>query len=426
MNIAEKLTTIAENEQKVYNAGYKKGKSAFGVVATEKGTSIRIDHINDAEDVVNVKLSSKNLLPFTPQTIECTTGFYVTINEDGSITLNGESPYMNVIAIHTILSGQKVLKKGKTYTQTLRYADGSIVTNDVAYLSTGADWFKGDRHPTKSLATGNNNVFTVEGAFYDDEYYEHEQFEANIVWQAGTYDNVTVYPQIEENTTATAYTPYVADVSETTLNVLDKNILPYPYYDGKTRTANGVTATVNDDGSITLNGTPTATFTFHIYHNKTKQTLLKKGVTYTLSLFNNPASKNEVYIGHNTSSNGTTWDGGTGASTTGVTSKTFTVAQDYKGIQLYIVVSKNAGTLNNVVVYPQVEVGSKATEWESYKEPTIHTPNTDGTLEIPSISPTMTLATDKQGVNIECEYYLDGQAVIDELTDAIISLGGTI
>jgi hypothetical protein len=57
---------------------------------------------------------------------------------------------------------------------------------------------------------------------------------------------------------------------------------------------------------------------------------------------------------------------------------------------------------------------------------TKYIPNIGGTFEIQLMSPTMTLTTDKQGVNIECEYYLDGQAVIDELTDAIISLGGTI
>ena len=42
------------------------------------------------------------------------------------------------------------------------------------------------------------------------------------------------------------------------ITVAGKNILPYPYAFGKRYTENGVTATVSDDGKVTLNGTATA------------------------------------------------------------------------------------------------------------------------------------------------------------------------
>lgn len=72
-----------------------------------------------------------------------------------------------------------------------------------------------------------------------------------------------------------------------------------------------------------------------------------------------------------------------------------------------------------------VEFGTKRTEYEPYAGETF-TPNTDGTLYIPSQSPVMTLYTDTNGTNIECEYNRDSNKVIEKLTNAIISLGGNI
>ncbi len=238
---------------------------------------------------------------------------------------------------------------------------------------------------------------------------------------------------------------YIDDVSPTEhiikAKISSKNIIPGPYYYDNDYTANGITFTVNNDGSITLNGTPTATAVYQLYSNRATQKLLEKGKKYTLSLQNSPDYYN-VFVSNNTSTNGTTWDSTVGANTEGRVSRTFTVHEDYKGIQLYIVVAKNAGTLENVTVYPRLEEGTILTDYtpyvpdiegvvlkvrdESGREVEEYVSAVDGNIEVTSISPTMTLTTDKQGVNIECEYYLDGQAVIDELTDAIISLGGTI
>ena len=47
------------------------------------------------------------------------------------------------------------------------------------------------------------------------------------------------------------------------LSVSFKNELPYPYMN-TTRTENGVTFTVNEDGSITVNGTASATTLFYL------------------------------------------------------------------------------------------------------------------------------------------------------------------
>ncbi len=75
----------------------------------------------------------------------------------------------------------------------------------------------------------------------------------------------------------------------------------------------------------------------------------------------------------------------------------------------------------------QLELGNTKTEYEQGTPMTVFTPNADGVVEdIRSISPTMTLTTDKEGVIIDLEYNKDLNKVIEEITSAIISLGGNV
>ena len=72
----------------------------------------------------------------------------------------------------------------------------------------------------------------------------------------------------------------------------------------------------------------------------------------------------------------------------------------------------------------QCEIGSVATEWEAFKGGTY--PVTDGKATVKSVSPVMNITTPTSGASIEAKGYLDGQAVIDELTQAIVDIGGEI
>ena len=63
--------------------------------------------------------------------------------------------------------------------------------------------------------------------------------------------------------------------------VATENLIPYPYAE-TTKTANGVTFTVNSDGSVTVNGTATARAVFFIV-NINKFLRLSQGVSYRLS-----------------------------------------------------------------------------------------------------------------------------------------------
>ena len=74
----------------------------------------------------------------------------------------------------------------------------------------------------------------------------------------------------------------------------------------------------------------------------------------------------------------------------------------------------------------QLEVGDIATEYEEYKPIIEYTPDEDHTCDVVSISPTMTLLTDTTGAVMDCEYNRDINKAFEQLTQAILSLGGNI
>ena len=51
------------------------------------------------------------------------------------------------------------------------------------------------------------------------------------------------------------------------VTVSGKNLMPFPYYDGMSKTVNGITYIVNSDGSVTANGTATADSAFYFARN---------------------------------------------------------------------------------------------------------------------------------------------------------------
>lgn len=135
--------------------------------------------------------------------------------------------------------------------------------------------------------------------------------------------------------------------------VKSTNLLPYPYT-SSSKTENGVTYTINSDGSITLSGTPTATASFRLYYSK-GNSFLTTGETYTVYLKGTPSYQNVYAHSYYTPV------GGTGFSGMGTTSSsnpdTFT-AGDASVTYIDLIVLTGAGTLNNVTVYPMIVKGS--------------------------------------------------------------------
>ncbi len=165
-----------------------------------------------------------------------------------------------------------------------------------------------------------------------------------------------------------------------------KNLIPYPYVD-TTKTHNGITFTDNGDGSVTINGTATAEAYFYLQRN------VEYGNTINAVNFKEGAT-NGIY--------------------------TASKRLYYNSLNKHLTINILAGyVVTNETIYPQLELGTTATEYEPYKETETYTPNADGTVDgITSISPTMTLLTDTEGAVIHCEYNKDTNKALSSMQTA--------
>ena len=140
-----------------------------------------------------------------------------------------------------------------------------------------------------------------------------------------------------------------------------KNLFPYPYQESAiVKTINGITFTVNNDGSITVNGTATTTATFVLFQ-KTNAIMagLLPGDTYTLS-----KSHADIHLFANTYKSGGVeqeW------LHTLASPSTKAFPEDAVGVNCYLAVLSGV-TVNNVTVYPMLNEGSTALPYELWYE----------------------------------------------------------
>lgn len=80
------------------------------------------------------------------------------------------------------------------------------------------------------------------------------------------------------------YTKFEDTISDLVNVYGAKNLIPYPYYRGNSYTTNGITFTVNADGSITANGTATATAFYALFYNASSIDWLSTSTDYILSM----------------------------------------------------------------------------------------------------------------------------------------------
>ena len=185
----------------------------------------------------------KNLIPFPYMTSDKTeNGVTFTVQDDGGIKVTGTAAgvaYFNLCEVH--FSDINMSTAGT-------FTDGSVCLSGAAGgVNIG-------------YSSGNNKtyLFTPSG---------------------GAIDTV-VYPQVEKGSTPTEYQkhsnirPFIG-YDKVDMNHAGKNLLENT---ATSQTINGVTFTVNDDGSITANGTATDVVFFNV-----GRVLLENGVSYILS-----------------------------------------------------------------------------------------------------------------------------------------------
>ena len=135
-----------------------------------------------------------------------------------------------------------------------------------------------------------------------------------------------------------------------TLKKIGKNILPYPYVE-TTLTRYGITYTDNGDGSVTISGT--ASEGSYLILSKS----VNLGTSHMSAIYTNEATNGIHTISKRLYYNATS-----------------------SAISINIV----AGATVNETIYPQVELGTKATEYEPYKESTIAIALTEPLRSVPN------------------------------------------
>lgn len=158
--------------------------------------------------------------------------------------------------------------------------------------------------------------------------------------------------------------------------VMGKNILPLPYRDGAAKTVNGITFLVNGDGSVSVNGTATANANFFFTNYNF---VLKKGVTYTVSV-GDRLTASSAYLWIATDTKETI----VGINLNNARSAVFTPKNDVHNAAVYIYV--DAGGSVGGVLYPQIENGAKATNYERYQAQVMSVPTPNGLPGIPVTS----------------------------------------
>jgi hypothetical protein len=368
----EKYKSLVNKVAQIENLkGEERTLENFTNVLSEPKSIVQLEYPDNTPKTLNAKLGSKNLIPYPyTHTTKTLNGITFTVNSDGSVTVSGTATAQAYFKLQQSFS----LKKGQYFFSGC--PTGGAGGTYSLYLST-ADYtfYKAD--------VGN-------GIYINAESDKTVSIVINIAKDT-TVENLVFKPQLELGSTATAYTPYISDLSSVNVTRCGKNLIPYPYYD-TTKTQNGVTFTVNTDGSIALSGASTGQATFYFMYGSLS---LKKGTTYTFS-----ASGDYNFSGSATLYIYDSKQGQTAYIPLATDKKaTFTPNVDIKNTNCYIVLPANRTASGTIKV--QLELGSTATTYEPYQGQT-YTPTVSGEVTgITNLYPVTTLLTNNAGVVFE-------------------------
>ena len=225
-------------------------------------------------------LQGQNLIPYPYDGTEGNTnGITWTVNDDGSVTANGtaskETQYSLIYPYN--LSTMKSLQLGNTYI----ISDG---LTDEQHTNVG--YMQLVRYDKNNPTNWKYGVSSMKGTeIYTANDENTLQYGIRLIIRNGaTANNITFKPMLEVGTMSHEYQP--TTISNTSLNERlsdqqGQNLIPYPYYRPDSYTNNGITWTVNEDGSVTANGTATATAHYAVFIGKLG---LEIGKNYVLTI----------------------------------------------------------------------------------------------------------------------------------------------
>lgn len=308
----------------------------------------------------------RNIIPYPySQTTKTVYGVTFTDNKDGSIGISGTQdgstsrPYMGVgIWWGTDKKEGNIKIDANTY---------FTISANCSSDNAGIHYYVYDESGSK-LA---DNI--VYGTATKTLKFDVDTWVALCIETAAnseTYDCICK-PQLELGTIAHAYEPSIeSNVNlkkeiDKTSTLQGQNLIPYPY-DGTEGNTNGITWTVNDDGSVTANGTASkeAPYSLIYPYNLSTMKSLQLGNTYIIS--DGLTDEQHTNVGYMQlvrydKNNPTNWKYGVSS----MKGTEIYTANDENTLQYGIrLIIRNGATANNITFKPMLEVGTMSHEYQ--------------------------------------------------------------
>lgn len=308
----------------------------------------------------------RNIIPYPySQTTKTVYGVTFTDNKDGSIGISGTQngstsrPYMGVgIWWGTDKKEGNIKIDANTY---------FTISANCSSDNAGIRYYVYDESGSK-LA---DNI--VYGTATKTLKFDVDTWVALCIETAAnseTYDCICK-PQLELGTIAHAYEPSIeSNVNlkkeiDKTSTLQGQNLIPYPY-DGTEGNTNGITWTVNDDGSVTANGTASkeAPYSLIYPYNLSTMKSLQLGNTYIIS--DGLTDEQHTNVGYMQlvrydKNNPTNWK----YEVSSMKGTEIYTANDENTLQYGIrLIIRNGATANNITFKPMLEVGTMSHEYQ--------------------------------------------------------------
>ena len=358
------------------------------------------------------QMGAKNLItyPHSGKT-ETKAGITFTENADGSVTVNGTATEIvrHLVSSQQFEVGKKYILSGcpsggshslngtyTLYTQTVQnYDDGEGVefTWDASITGITIAVFAGITvdnltfYPMIRLASDTDSTYQSYAKTNKELTDDAEALAAKVnslkehtgtyLAEVGTKEGSAlakiIYGMSVQDGTPTPDSPVEIQSAKADFKCVGKNLIPYPYYDVNSFTSNGITYTVNSDGSITANGTATANSYYNLILFDTNKVL--KG-NYILSKGNYDTTSIRLNL---------QIDSTTGLLYQSIDSAKSISLVDKHIFKIFVSVTSGA-TVNNVTIKPMLTLADADQTYEPYQHTDVTTDITLRALEVPQNS----------------------------------------
>ena len=377
---AEAASAAASATEAAASAASLKNDYSNAFKGNASGSVVRLDDVSPVEHYPIVKVHGKNLIPFPYYNMSgVINGITYTVNNDGSVTAKGTATANAALYLTKGLSNIK----GIVFLSGCPNG-GSITASSGGGFSLRMNKFVNGVEVTGGADVGNGNKITLNG----------EEIRIYVVVLSGKTVDCTFYPMLSYGTAATEYTPYI-DPSTIKVSRHGKNIISLETF---TTTPSSTVATFTN-GVLSIEG-------YIASHRVNAAGLVGETLTISCEASRSGEKGGGLAIEFRDIDNN---------KISGIFKQnelsphfSFIVPDGTCNMVVFFYASGSANdtgtaTYKNILL----EIGGSVTAYEAYKG-TTYTPNTDGTVEgLTSISPTMTLLTDYEGITIDCEYNRD-------------------